>query len=225
MPDIAEIFSQANWMEWTATAFLLVYVVLAIRQNPWCWPVSMVGVALFAILAYQNQIYGELPLQAYYLGISVYGWYAWRKGGKGDNPLPVSTMRGKLWVKVLVIGMVGTLAYGYLLDNLAETATLLGMPALAVHFPQTDVAWWDSFTTVFSFIAVWLQARKKLENWLFWIVIDVVYVGLFLYKELALFSGLNALYVGMAVVGYVAWRKASSDHLSQERSELSDKYE
>lgn len=179
-------------LEIIAVVSLTAYVLLASRQIPLCWPVSMVGVSLYFVISYRAGLYAEMPLQVFYFFISIYGWYQWKFGGTGHAKLPVSKASLKLSAGLLLIACGGTIAVGLLLDT----------------YTDSTVAWWDAGTTVCSILATWMQARKKLENWLIWIVVDLVYIGLFYYKGYMLLAGLNIFYVCVATFGYLVWKKS-----------------
>lgn len=192
---LAELWNQllqTSWVEIIAVISLISYVVLATRESPWCWPVSMLGVALYFVISFEAKLYAELPLQVLYFSISIYGWYHWRHGGKRKETLPVST---------LSLQRIGLLALIWL-------ATMLPTGFALKSYTDSDVPFWDAATTWASVIGTWLQAQKKIENWLVWILTDLVYVGLFYYKGYLLFSALNVLYVGLAAYGYWSWRNS-----------------
>jgi nicotinamide mononucleotide transporter len=182
---------QTTVIEYLAVVFLLAYVILATRQSPWCWPLGMIGVSLYFVISYRAQLYAEMPLQVIYFILSIYGWYAWKYGGKNHQSMAVSKIRTAQYVPLFLLTVAGTLITGFLLNR----------------YTDTDVAYWDAATTTLSILATWMQARKKLENWVLWIITDSVYVGLFLYKQYVFVSALNLIYIGFAVYGYFAWRK------------------
>jgi nicotinamide mononucleotide transporter len=192
---LTEIWNEllsTSWIELIAVISLVGYVVLATRESPWCWPVSMVGVALYFVVSLDAKLYAELPLQVLYFSISIYGWYHWRHGGKRAQPLPVSTLSIQRIGLLMIIWLATFLPTGFALRA----------------YSDSDVPFWDAATTWASVIGTWLQAQKKLENWIVWIVTDAVYVGIFWYKGYVLFSALNILYIVLASYGYWSWRKS-----------------
>jgi len=190
-----------------AVLFLLAYVLLAARESRWCWPVSIIGVVLYSIQAVKVQLYGEIPLQLYYVAVSVYAWFAW-KGGKGKKGkgLAVSRMTHRQWLLFLGSGTALTLAYGYFLAHIVESAEYLGWENAARYLPPSAYPYADAFTTAFSFLATWLQARKKIENWLIWLIVDSVYIALWSLRGGYFFALLSLLYLGLSVYGYRKWR-------------------
>lgn len=179
-------------IEATAVVFGLACVWLTIRQNIWCWPTGLVQVTLYIAVFYQVKLYSDLILHVIYVVMQIYGWYHWLHGGKSQGALLVSTLnlRGRLaWPTVAVLGTIG---WGYVMAT----------------FTDASVPYGDAFTTVASLIAQWLMARKRLESWYFWIAVDVVAIGIYWSKDLALTSGLYAVFLILATMGLFAWRKS-----------------
>ena len=170
----------------------LLGVWLTTRQSIWCWPVGLVSVASFIVVFFQAKLYGAMALQGVYVVLIAYGWYSWLHGGEGHHALRVSRVPRGLAAGLLLAGSAASVASGYWLRT------------------QTDHAlpYVDGFTTSFSLVAQWLQAKKYLENWPVWVVVDVAYVGMSLSQGLVLTAGLYAAYVGLAVVGFRDWRRS-----------------
>jgi nicotinamide mononucleotide transporter len=181
-------------LELAAVAITLVSVVLTVRQNIWCWPTGLVSVSLYAVLFWQSRLYADMGLQVVYFGLSIYGWYEWLHGGVAHTELKVTRTPQKLLVGSIVAGLVFSALLGWLLHRTTNAA----------------LPWLDSTLTGFSLVAQWLMTRKHLENWIIWIVVDVVYVGMFIYKELLLTAALYALFLILASRGYTEWRNSQS---------------
>jgi nicotinamide mononucleotide transporter len=173
-------------------AFLtgVVYVVLAVRENPWCWPVGIVSVALSVVLFFEAKLYADMGLNAVYVAVSFYGWHHWLHGGKGHGELRV-TRTPRPWV-LAAAGVV--------------IAVLLGL-FLALR-TDASLPFWDSSTTSGSLVAQWMQTKKWLENWHVWIAVDAVYVGMYVYKSLYLMAGLYSVYLVLAVLGVREWARS-----------------
>ena len=172
--------------------FGIVAVWLTTRENVWCWPIGLVNVGLFILVFYQARLYADMGLQAIYVALCLYGWWQWLHGGPGSGALAVArTPRAAL----PALGALGTAG-----------AALLGLTL----YRHTDASlpFWDASTASFSLVAQWMQARKWIENWILWIVVDVIYVGMYLYKRLYYTAGLYAVFVGLAVLGLVQWRRS-----------------
>jgi nicotinamide mononucleotide transporter len=182
-------------LEYIAVAFNIAYVVLASRRNIWCWPMGIVGSLLSIFLFIEVKIYAEAILFTYYVVMGFYGWYLWKKS-EGEEGLMLSTRSLSYHLLLFSIGYV--LSFGMYV--FLESYTPAEMPLL------------DSYTTVFSFIATWLVAKKILENWIYWIAIDSLTVYLYLARGLELYALLSLVYTGMAVYGYLEWRKRYLSH-------------
>lgn len=167
-------------------------VWLAARQNVWTWPMSLVSVAMYVLVFYDARLYADMGLNAFYFVTSMYGWYIWLYGGKNNTERKVSHVRKKEMLTLLGLGAVFTLGLGYFLDN----------------YTDADLSYTDSATTAISLIGYWMMAKKQLENWVVWLVVDVLYVGVYAYKELYLTSFLYFVFLILCVVGYLDWKKA-----------------
>lgn len=172
--------------------FGILAVWLTTRESVWCWPTGLVNVALFIVVFYQAKLYADMGLQAVYVLVCLYGWRQWLRGGPGHGPLVVSRAPRSALLALGALGIAG--------------AALLG----ATLYRHTDASlpFIDASTTSFSLAAQWMQARKWIENWVVWIVVDVVYVGMYVYKRLYLTTGLYAVFIGLAVLGLVEWKRS-----------------
>ena len=182
----------ANRWEILAVAFGIVSVYLSTRENIWSWPTALVNVALYFVVFYEAKLYADMGLQVVYFALSLYGWYEWLYGGENRTELHVSRTPASLGVRLAVIGVA--------------CAALLGT-ALA-RFTDAALPYLDSATTSTSLVAQWMMTRKILENWAVWAVVDVVYVGMFIFKKLYLTAGLYTVFFVLAVMGYVQWKRS-----------------
>ncbi len=164
-------------------------VFLAARQHIWNWPIGIVNVALYAVLFFQVKLYADAGLQVVYLVLAVYGWWAWLHGGVQGGPLTVRRVSPRLFLTVTAMG--------------AAFATVLGV-SLA-RFTDADVPLLDSALTGASLVGQFLMTRKYLESWAVWVVADVVYVGLFVSRELYLTALLYAIFTGLALYAWREW--------------------
>lgn len=169
-------------------------VLLNIRRNHWAWLFAIVSSAAYGLVFFNARLYGDAGLQAVFIAASVWGWQLWLRGA-GNRPLVVTRLRRAGWAWALA-----GWALGFVL-----LAAFLG------RYTDTDVPYMDGFLTAGSLLGQVLLARKKVENWHAWIAVDVLYVGLYLYKGLHLTALLYALFVALAVVGLRAWRAAADD--------------
>lgn len=178
-------------LELVAVLFGIVSVFLSTREHIWSWPTALVNVALFFVLFYKSGLYSDMGLQVVYFILSLYGWYEWLYGGKDRTALLVSRTSTRTSLVLLAIGVVVWVALARL------TSVLPG-----VALPYLDAA-----LTTASLVAQWMMTRKLLENWVLWIILDVAYVGMFIFKGLYLTAANYAVYLALAVLGYVAWKR------------------
>jgi nicotinamide mononucleotide transporter len=171
----------------------VITVALNIRQNHWAWLFAIVSSAAYGVVFYGARLYGDMGLQLVFILVSVWGWYQWLHGGEGRQQLPVTTLASRGWRRALLAWLAG----------FALLSTFLA------HFTNTDVPRIDGFLTAGSLVGQVLLSRKKVENWHVWIAVDVLYVGLYIYKGLMLTAILYALFCVMATAGLLAWRRAA----------------
>ncbi len=167
-------------------------VWLSVRQNIWSWPTAIVNVVLYAVVFWEAKLYADMGLQIIYAVLSIYGWYEWLYGGEGRTRLRVTRTTPRLGVLLTLIAATGSALLGTLLHRTTDAA----LPFM------------DSALTSASLVAQWQMTKKLLENWLLWIAVDVLYVGMFIYKGLYLTAGLYAVFLVLAVKGYVDWRRS-----------------
>lgn len=181
-----------NALEVAAVAFGIVSVYLSVRQNIWSWPTAIVNVLLYVVVFREAKLYADMGLQVVYFALSLYGWYEWLHGGADRTALKVSRATPRLWLTVTAIGIAVVAVLGNLLAH------------------QTDAAlpFVDSATTGTSLIAQWMMTRKILENWAVWMAVDVVYVGMFVFKKLYLTAGLYAVFFVLAALGFAEWKRS-----------------
>lgn len=189
-----------NWLALTGLVSGLLCVWLLIRENVLTFPIGLLYAVVTVIVVGRENLYADVLLNLYYVAMNAYGWYYWMYGGAGEGrrvagaggqSLGVTWVPRHLWWWIVIAGIAGTAGMGWYFDQ----------------YTSADLAYPDSFTTVASFIAMWMSARKYLESWILWFVIDVVQVGLYLVKGLEEYALLYLVYLGMAVMGWIAWRR------------------
>lgn len=175
-------------LELISFALAVAMVLMNIRQNHWGWLLGIVSSATYAIVFFNARLYGDASLQLVFIASGIWGWSQWLRGA-GDSRLAVSRLSLSGWT-----WSVAGWGIGYVLL------------ALFLHaYTNTDVPNADGFLTAGSLLGTLLLARKKVENWTVWIVVDVLYVGLYVYKGLMLTAILYAVFVALAVGGLRAW--------------------
>ena len=175
-------------LEILSVACGLVYLILIIKENIWGWPFGIVGSAIAIVLFVETKLYSEAILHGYYVIIGVYGWWLW---SKPQVTLKITTW--KWWQHGVAILSCISLTFGA--GFLFET------------YSDADKPYFDASTSIFSYFASYLEAKKILSSWIYWIVINLFTIGLYHTKDLSLYSGLMVVYLGLSVVGYLKWKK------------------
>ncbi|MBQ8608418.1 MAG: nicotinamide mononucleotide transporter [Bacteroidaceae bacterium] len=183
-----------NYLEIIGTVVGLIYLWLEYKASIWLWLAGFVMPAIYVVVYYQAGLYADFGINIYYLLASIYGIYCWLKNKENSNKEnesnhSISRMPTKKWGEM---GIYGTLL------------TIL-IALVLIRYTDSTVPWLDSFTTALSILAMWMLARKYVEQWLVWMVVDAVSAGLYVYKELYFTAGLYALYTVIAYIGYKKW--------------------
>ncbi len=194
-----DLFSPAigatSWLEIVAVVLALAMVLCNIREIHWGWPLAIASSLLYFALFWHSKLYGDASLQIFFAIVAFWGWLQWLRGHRADG----SALRP---VRLTPRGMALTIASSALLWPM--TGWFLK------NYTDTDVPWWDAFPTAVSVVGQFLLGRKYIENWIVWIVVNAVSVGLFAYKGLWLTVGLYLVFIALSVVGLRAWQKAAA---------------
>ncbi|MNR00136.1 Nicotinamide riboside transporter PnuC [compost metagenome] len=178
--------------------FLSVY--FTIRQNIWCWYFGLLQVTLYCFVFYTSKLYSDMILHVIYIFLQFYGWYNWKYGGSNKTTLRVTLLTHTMfWIGLTV---VITALLGYVMQTKTDAS-----------FPYED-----AFITVASLVAQYLMIKKILQSWLFWIIVDVVAIIIYAYKDLYFTTVLYVLFLIMAVMGYLEWKKAYNEEFEYERA-------
>jgi nicotinamide mononucleotide transporter len=168
-----------------------VCVMLAARENILTWPVGITNNVLFFLMFWRAKLYAGSCLQLFYIAIAIYGWWRWSHSGKGTGALPVRTTPKAIGITLLALTPIAWAALYQVL----------------CHYTDSNVPAGDSLATVLALAAQYMTGSKFLENWLVWIVVDLICVGLSFSKHLYLTSLLYAVFIFLCVAGYFAWRR------------------
>ncbi|WP_162051700.1 nicotinamide riboside transporter PnuC [Pontibacter pamirensis] len=191
LQSIVEALQAMNLVELIGVVTGIACVWLAAKQNIWTWPIGLISVGMYVFVFYDARLYADMGLNAFYFVTSLYGWYVWLYGGKNHSERKVGRVSKKEMTVLLALGLVFTLSLGYFLDN----------------YTDADLSYTDSATTAVSLIGYWMMAKKQLENWIVWLIVDVVYVGVYTYKDLYLTSFLYFVFLLLSIKGYLDWKK------------------
>ncbi|MDD3630423.1 MAG: nicotinamide riboside transporter PnuC [Bacteroidales bacterium] len=183
-----------HWIEIIAASLGIIAIYFQIKVKPFYWVISLLVSSMYIIIYFLAKLYADMSMQFYYVGMSIYGLYVWLSGNNNSDKktIPISKIKDlKSWLLIALISALSFFIIGYILKK----------------FTDSNVPWWDSFTTSLSFVATWMLARKKIENWLIWIVVDATSVVLYIYKQLYPTTILFIILTLLAIVGYFQWKR------------------
>lgn len=183
-------------IEITGTLVGIVYLWLEYRASIYLWIASIIMPAIYLYIYYNAGLYADFGINIYYLAIALYGWLAWRYGftlfGKKEEEkeLAITHTPKRVWGKLLFTYAVAQAAISYIL----------------ITYTDSNVPYWDSFTTALSIVGMWMLARKYIEQWWVWLVVDATSAWLYIYKELYFTAALYAVYAIISIFGYYKWK-------------------
>lgn len=192
----SQVVAMSPW-EYIAVALGIAYLVLAARENIWCWLCALVSTCIYVLLFWNESLLMESALNGYYIAMAVYGWWQWRgKSMRQEARISAWTTSRHLVVITSVLALSG--ASGYLLSE------------------HTTAAWpyLDSFTTWGAIVTTWMVAHKILENWIYWFVVDAISIPLYLERGLYLTAALFVMYLVIVVIGYFTWKREYTGYTS-----------
>ncbi len=168
----------------------ILYVLLVVKENRWCWVFGIISSAIYVSISIDFKLYADAFLYSYYVFAGFYGWYTWKDQQKGED-LAISTWTLRQHLKGIGLALIlSWLLYGGL-----------------KYFTDASLPFLDAHTTIFSFLATYMVTQKLLHNWVYWIIIDLVYIALYANRTLYLTSGMMIVYTLVAIIGFVEWQK------------------
>ncbi|MEX2514026.1 MAG: nicotinamide riboside transporter PnuC [Cyclobacteriaceae bacterium] len=185
-----------TWLEGIAVFFGLASVFYSMKENILVFPTGIISTIIYVWICFQVKLYADMGINAYYFSMSIYGWYLWTHPKPGKNVVPITWLNGAGLLQSISLFL---LSYGVLYWVL-------------VWFTDSDVPYWDAFTTAAAFVGMWLMAKKKVENWIAWIITDLVSVPLYFYKGLILTSFQFFVFTILATLGLIAWIKSAKQY-------------
>ncbi len=177
-------------IELLGAVLTVVCVWLNTRQNIWGWPIGILSIICYIWVFYEVYLLGDFLLNIYFLLLSIYGWYNWLYGKGKEEKLPVTALPFQQLVTYIIVGSVAAFIFGEIL----------------ARYTTASLPYWDAITTSFSVLAQWLLAKKKIENWIFWIFVNVLYIGVYFVKDLFASSLVYVILLALAVKGYQHWK-------------------
>jgi nicotinamide mononucleotide transporter len=185
-------FAVPESLEVIAVVLSLVMVGCNIREIHWGWPLAIIASLLYFVIFWESKLYGDASLQIFFAVVALWGWFQWLRGHRADGSvLHVSRLSKRgLFLTIASCAVLWPLT-GYFLKT----------------YTDTDVPWWDAFPTAASVVGQFLLGRKFIENWAVWIIVNIISVGLFAYKELWLTVGLYSVFIVLSVIGWRTWKR------------------
>lgn len=196
------------WLEAIATAFGLASVYFSIKKNIWVYPTGIISTIIYVYLLFSAGLLGDTMINVYYTVMSVYGWVLWSKNSDDQVHVEAEKATKSEWMMGLAL---------FILSLILVTVVYYFKPFIDNHFDMAGVElglshldwanWLDVFTTSVFLVGMWFMAKRKIENWLFWIVGDLICIPMMAYKGLGITSIQYLIFTAMAVIGYLEWRK------------------
>jgi nicotinamide mononucleotide transporter len=200
---ISELVNQ-YWMEALAVILAIIYLLLAVKQDIRCWYAAIFSSSLYFFIMYSAGLYMEAILQIFYIAMAFYGWSQWRNTVEGNTDLVVRTWKSSQHIKVISSVLIMTLISGWALKEYTNAA----LPFL------------DGLTTWGAIVATYMVAKRLLENWIYWFVIDSISIFLFVSRGLYLTSFLFFVYLIIIYFGYKSWTKIRDENYVKSRQNI-----
>ena len=176
-------------IEIIAVIISIIGVTLTIKRQMWCWFFNFIAFVLYAYIFYEYKLYGETILQFIFIVLNLYGFYHWRKGKVEEHTIRIEKSNAPTLVMQMVLASIAGLLFG------------LGLH----YFTDASLPILDAQLAAFSLLATYWTTQKYIATWVLWVIVDIVYVGMFLYKSLYLTAGLYAVFIGLAILGWKQW--------------------
>ena len=164
-------------------------VTLTMKTQMWCWFFNFIAFVLYAYIFYEYKLYGETILQFIFIVMNLYGFYHWRKGKVEEHTIRIEKSNAPTLVMQMVLASIAGLLFG------------LGLH----YFTDASLPILDAQLAAFSLLATYWTTQKYIATWALWVIVDIIYVGMFLYKSLYLTAGLYAVFIGLAILGWKQW--------------------
>ena len=196
-------------LEFTATVFGILSVFFSIKKNIWLYPTGIISTLIYVYILFNFGLLGDCMINVYYTIMSIYGWILWHKNSEDNVHVDVTYTTKKEWVYSVLLFILSiilvTVIYYYkpYIDN------QFSMKGANLGLDHLDWAnWLDVLTTSTFLVGMWLMAKRRIENWIFWIIGDVICMPMFIYKGLGITSVQYLVFTVMAITGYVSWKKS-----------------
>lgn len=180
-------------IEWLAAVLVLINVALVALRSVWNYPFALVAVSLYAVVFYDARLYSDMVLQGFFLALNLYGWVSWLRA-KGDSGVPVGWMdraSRQAWAAATIVAWI---AWSFAMDRYTDAVA----------------PWIDGAVAMCSITAQWLLARRRVESWYLWIIVDLIAIPLFAWRGLYATSAVYVVLLGLSIDGLIQWRRAAA---------------
>jgi nicotinamide mononucleotide transporter len=184
-----------SWVELIGASISALAVWLTARRRPWCWPIGLVSVLIYAWIFIDAKLYSDALLQGAFAVMIVYGWVRWMQHLDDQGRVQLAPLPFRHALQHVSVGALGALALGFAMHRWTDAA----------------LPWLDAALTAFSLVAQWWQGRRHIAAWWLWITVDVLYVGEYVYKSLLITAVLYVAFIVLAVIGLRAWRRSAGE--------------
>ena len=198
--SIFEYGKNAPLSEWLGVIFGVLCVYFLIKGSVLTFVFGIIYIIPSFFVFWNTQLYGDFILHIFFLVLNIYGWYYWIYGKQeNDKGVEITLSAIKPSLFIALITLVGIALFGFFLENINYFFS---------QIKPSDVPYWDATTTVLSVTGMWLTAKKKIDNWYYWLIVDILSTFLYIYKGIYFYAFLYLIYIGMAIAGYLAWKKS-----------------
>lgn len=198
--SILEYVKNIPFTELLGLIFGLLCVYFLIKESILTFAFGIAYVIISFFVFWQIQLYGDFILHIFFLALNIYGWYYWVHGNNSNDQEVVITVTPlKLSIIFAAITLVGVFIFGLFLENINYFFDGIA---------PSSLPYWDATTSILSVTGMWLTAKKKLDNWYYWLIVDVLATFIYVYKGIYFYAFLYLVYIGMAVIGYRAWKES-----------------
>lgn len=180
-------------LEWLALGLNFVFIILLIRENIWCWLFGIIASAITVGLVFYSKLYSETLLYSVYVVLGIYAWITWNKNSL-KSPMPIQIKRSIYYGISIFIGLVLWLGLGYFFGK----------------YTDSELPWADAFTTAFAFVATYLEAKKVLHHWIYWIIVNLCSIWLYQSRDLPILAMMMVGFAIFSIAGFIIWKKRYS---------------
>jgi nicotinamide mononucleotide transporter len=196
-------------LEAAGTILGILSVYFSIKKNIWVYPSGIASTMIYVYLLFVAGLYGDFLINIYYTVMSVYGWVLWRKNSKDNVHVEVSWTTKKEWVTALLLFIASAIFILIIYYYKPAIDNYFSGKDMKAGFSHLDFAnWLDVITTAIFLVGMWLMAKRRIENWLFWIIGDFISIPMYIYKGLGITSVQYLVFTTLAVIGYMTWRNS-----------------